>query len=105
GALYVFNNSRDRLDLIRSWNLTERFAPIETLLPASCWAIKRGKPQINTSEGNQLCCFHHLCEAPTLEVPMMARGSLYGLLVFGNDEIDALVRLAGSKRIARALAD
>lgn len=105
GALYVFNNSRDRLDLIRSWNLTERFAPIETLLPASCWAIKRGKPQINSNEGNQLCCFHHLCEAPTLEVPMMARGSLYGLLVFGNDQIDALARLAASKRIARALAD
>jgi len=105
GALYVFNNSRDRLDLIQSWNLTERFAPIETLLPASCWAIKRGKPQINNRESDQLCCFHHLCDAPTLEVPMMARGSLYGLLVFANDGIDAEARLVQAKRIARALAD
>lgn len=105
GALYVFNNSRDRLDLIQSWNTHERFTPVETLLPSSCWAIKRGKPHINASDGAGLRCFHHLCSSPTIEIPMMARGSLFGLLLLTNDAVDGVDRLNNVRRIARALAD
>lgn len=105
GALYVFNNSRDRLDLIRSWNLCERFKPSETLLPISCWAIKRGKSHVNDSQGSGLCCFHHLTDCPSIEIPMMARGNLYGLLVLANDTLDAPSQLLEVERIARALAD
>lgn len=105
GALYVFNNSRDRLDLIRSWNARDDFKPTETLLPGSCWAIKRGKPHINENEVGSLTCFHHLCDAPAIEIPMMARGSLYGLLVLSVGGENAVERLNGIHKIARALAD
>jgi len=48
-ALYIFNNSRDRLDLAGSWNMPEDYRPAETLAPSNCWTLKRGKPHINTS--------------------------------------------------------
>ncbi|MEO7222135.1 MAG: hypothetical protein ABIY37_06650, partial [Devosia sp.] len=45
GALYVFNNSRDRLVLSTSWG-REGEAPQETIPPDQCWALKRGKPHL-----------------------------------------------------------
>ena len=105
GALYIFNNSRDRLDLARSWNASPGFRPAETLLPSNCWALKRGKPHINDPYSHTLCCMHHLDETATVEVPMMARGSVYGLLVLGIESEDAFDRLMEVRRLGRALAD
>lgn len=105
GALYVFNNSRDRLDLIRSWNFGENDEPVETLLPETCWAIKRGKPHFNDQQEGSLNCFHHQCELPSVEIPMMARGTLFGLLILASGHEDAHARLNEVSRIARALAD
>jgi diguanylate cyclase (GGDEF)-like protein len=105
GALYVFNNSRDRLDLAKSWNTSERFQPSETLLPANCWALKRGKPHINDSHTRTLCCLHHLGAASTVEVPMMARGQVHGLVVLALDAEDAFDQLKEVRRLARAMAD
>lgn len=105
GALYIFNNSRDRLDLARSWNTSPGFRPSETLLPSNCWALKRGKPHINDPHSHTLCCLHHLDETATVEVPMMARGSVYGLLVLGIEAEDAFDRLMEVRRLGRALAD
>ncbi len=105
GALYVFNNSRDRLDLIRSWNVSESIAPIETMLPTTCWAIKRGKTHINSGNAGGLSCFHNLYLSPSIEIPMMARGNLFGLLVFIDEAADAAEGLRDIEKIARALAD
>jgi diguanylate cyclase len=106
GALYIFNNSRDRLDLTGSWNMPEEHRPAETLAPSNCWTLKRGKLHINNPTDNGLCCAHHVGLATTLELPMMARGSVHGLLVFaavGDDE--ATARLAQVHRLGQALAD
>lgn len=105
GALYVFNNSRDRLDLARSWNATPGFTPAATLMPGNCWALKRGKPHINDPITRTLCCMHHIGEAATVEVPMMARGQVYGLLVLGTEEGGGHERLTSVRRLTRALAD
>ena len=105
GALYVFNNSRDRLDLAKSWNTSEGFQPAETLLPGNCWALKRGKPHINDPSKQTLCCMHQIGTAATVEVPMMARGSVYGLLVLATETADAFDLLMANRRLARALAD
>lgn len=105
GALYVFNASRDRLDLKRKWNETAGFTPGPSLLPANCWALKRGKNHINDRAENTLCCLHHVGEAATLEVPMIARGSIYGLLVLGLECPGAFEQLKDTRRLARALAD
>ena len=106
GALYIFNNSRDRLDLAGSWNLPEDYRPAETLAPSNCWTLKRGKPHINYPLEETLCCVHHAGEAAALELPMMARGSVYGLLVFAvADETGARERLTANAGVGQALAD
>jgi diguanylate cyclase (GGDEF)-like protein len=104
-ALYVFNNSRDRLDLTGSWNMPESFTPAEALNPSNCWALKRGKFHINDPGSHTLCCAHHNSRAATIEIPMMARGSVYGLLVLASDAADAERELRAIQRLGRALAD
>lgn len=105
GALYVFNNSRDRLDLAKAWNRSEGFDPASSLLPGNCWALKRGKPHINDAHSGTLCCMHQLGSASTVEVPMMARGQVFGLLILALEGQDVFDELKGVRRIARALAD
>ncbi len=105
GALYVFNNSRDRLDLAKTWNLCDGFEPMETLLPGNCWALKRGKPHINAPGSQTLCCMHHLNTCATVEVPMMARGQVFGLIMLATASDDAHDMLMTVRRVARALAD
>jgi diguanylate cyclase (GGDEF)-like protein len=106
GALYVFNNSRDRLDLAKSWNISEGFRPGDALLPGNCWALKRGKPHINDPATATLCCMHHIGAAATIEVPMMARGQVHGLIVLSLEEdAQALERLRGVRRLTTAMAD
>ena len=105
GALYVFNNSRDRLDLAKAWNVSENFDPAATLLPGNCWALKRGKPHINDASSDTLCCMHDIGSVATVEVPMMARGQVFGLLVLAYDGAEAFQNLKGIRRVTRALAD
>jgi diguanylate cyclase (GGDEF)-like protein len=105
GALYVFNNSRDRLDLSKEWNICNGFEPSETLLPSNCWALKRGKPHINDASQGTLSCLHHLGSAATVEVPMIARGQVHGLLMLASDQEGAFDTLMSVRRVARALAD
>jgi diguanylate cyclase (GGDEF)-like protein len=105
GALYVFNNSRDRLDLAKSWNASDGFGPSDTLLPGNCWALKRGKPHINDPQTGTLCCMHHLGSAATIEVPMMARGQVHGLIVLALEAENALRQIKAMRRLARAMAD
>ena len=103
GALYVFNNSRDRLDLAISWSLHSEFAPAEALVPDNCWALKRGKPHINDPDSGTLCCMHHAGEIATMELPMTARGTIYGLLMLATPEGGTKLKNVG--RVGRALAD
>ncbi|MBV1918470.1 MAG: GGDEF domain-containing protein [Sphingomonadaceae bacterium] len=105
GALYVFNNSRDRLDLAKEWNVCAGFEPAETLIPGNCWALKRGKPHINDGGTHTLCCMHHIGTAATVEVPMIARGQVHGLLMLAIDEQGAFDKLMAVRRVGRALAD
>ena len=105
GALYVFNNSRDRLDLAKTWNFGEQEALPDSLLPSSCWALKRGKPHINSAQSHTLSCMHATGRGSTVEVPMMARGKVFGLLIFGIDAENGFDRLMDVRRLGRALAD
>ena len=104
-TLYIFNNSRDRLDLAGSWGLPEDYQAPESLAPSNCWALKRGKAHINDPARGTLCCAHHGGMAATLEMPMMARGSVYGLLMFASREEQPGDVLPGISRLCQALAD
>jgi len=104
-ALYTFNNSRDRLDLVGHWAMPDGAAVPAMLAPTTCWALKRGKFHINDAPSKTLCCAHHTPGLSTIEIPMIARGSIYGLLVFGTDQPDAFDRLRRLQRLGRMLAD
>jgi len=105
GALYVFNNSGDRLELSTSWGRSETAPLEETIAPSDCWAIKRGKLHLNLIEDNALCCDHRHSPAATMEIPMMARGELYGLLIVEREGVAASSELRAMSDLANALAD
>ena len=103
GALYVFNNSRDRLVLSTSWGHDEQVQ--ESIAPDQCWALKRGKPHLNRAAGSKLCCEHHHGEGTVLEIPMIARGEIMGLFQLFAASEDAEARLEGVTGLASAIAD
>jgi diguanylate cyclase (GGDEF)-like protein len=103
GALYVFNSSRDQLDLANTWSPFDGFVPAEALAPDNCWALKRGKPHVNDPRSGTLCCMHHAGEAATIEFPMAARGTVYGLLMLATPQ--GAAELKSVARVGRALAD
>ena len=104
GALFVFNNSRDRLDLSTSWNLPDTHTPPEFISPSACWALKRGKAHVNGGSGS-LRCDHQRFDGVILEIPMAARGEFYGLLCFAAHGPEAEARIAEVNGMATALAD
>lgn len=110
GALYVFNNSRDRMDLSVQWGWPEGAQPPESISPSQCWALKRGKSHTNEVGPHCLRCEHHADDLLILEIPMMARGEVYGLLnvlAAGDDaerQIGEVAALAGAIADAMSLA-
>lgn len=105
GALYVFNNSRDRLELSASWHWPDAETLRPMLAPAQCWALKRGKPHINADSRGALCCEHHLGSATVLELPMTAHGEIQGMLKIATDLPDAAAELTRIQPLATAIAD
>ncbi len=105
GALYIFNNSRDRLDCFSYWPKNERSNPVETLLPSNCWALKRGKQHFNNPHNGTLRCDHNNGSHHTLEIPMIARGNVHGLLMLAIEDEDGQAKLQNISRVARALAE
>ncbi len=105
GALYVFNNSRDRLVLSTSWACKDSATLPETIMVSQCWAMKRGKPHINQGGAKALCCEHHVSGVAALEIPMAARGENLGLLQIFADGTDAEARLAAILPLSSALGD
>lgn len=105
GALYVFNNSRDRLILSTTWDRDGFELPPESLGLHQCWALKRGKPHINRPHSRKLCCEHHTVSDYALEIPMMARGEILGLLQVYAAGDEAEQRLIAAQGLAAAIAD
>lgn len=105
GALYVFNNSRDRLVLSTSWHGADDRSLPETIAPNHCWALKRGKQHISRPNGEKLCCEHHSGDDTVLEIPMIARGEILGLLQLHASGADAEARLLQVATMGSALAD
>lgn len=105
GALYVFNNSRDRLELSASWHWPDADPLRPMIAPSQCWALKRGKFHLNTGECGALYCEHHLGNAAVLELPMTAHGEIQGMLKIGTMLPDATAQLAQVQPLATAIAD
>ncbi|WP_161956773.1 GGDEF domain-containing protein [Sphingosinithalassobacter portus] len=105
GGLYVFNNSRDRLEMTICWSWPDESPLSPALSPESCWALKRGKHHLNHEGRGTICCEHHHSHLPVLEIPMLAHGEIQGLLKLtppDSQDISALKRIEAT---AEALAD
>ena len=105
GALYVFNNSGDRLELSNFWSIREGVEPVQAIAPTQCWALKRGKAHLNLSGSSALRCAHHGDDDIVLEIPMMARGEVYGLLQIRPSGAEPETDLADAAPVATAIAD
>jgi len=105
GALYVYSNSRDRLDLSTSWRVPEGKALADVITPGICWALKRGKPHINRRDSGALRCTHLEADAAAVEVPMMARGEVYGLIVMQCLDVEAEALFEEAMPVITAIAD
>lgn len=105
GALYIFNNSGDRLELSTHWAFPEGAEPVATISPSQCWALKRGKTHFNFLGAGALRCPHNGEDAILLEIPMMARGEVYGLLQVQASSEKSEEKLEAAAPIATALAD
>lgn len=105
GALYVFNNSRDRLILSTEWNLPDGHKLPEAIGLSHCWALKRGKKHINRPGSGHLCCDHDVGSHDTLEIPMIARGEILGLFQVHAPAGSPPEALDQITEIATAIAD
>jgi diguanylate cyclase (GGDEF)-like protein len=109
GLLYVFNNSRDRLDLAIEWGQPASEPVPAHIAPDACWALKRGKPHLNEMRPNALRCNHNNPgggnQSTSLEIPIVARGEVHGLLALQGDVIGRPDTLQRLQPIAVALAD
>lgn len=106
GAFYVFNNSRDRLDLLTAWPGGDGPAPAvpEHVAPQDCWALKRGRPHGCGTSGGLRCDHATMPQGCAMCIPMQARGEVYGLLQLLPQA--GHLDLEGTRgELARALAD
>lgn len=104
GALYVFNNSHDRLDLAVQWGVRATEL-VDHMAPSACWALKRGKAHLNDTATGMLRCLHCGGDWTTLDIPMTARGQLFGMLQIAAVGPAAAARLEEARPVAEAVGD
>ncbi|QOY94775.1 diguanylate cyclase [Massilia sp. UMI-21] len=89
GAVYLYRNSRDILELKASWG-TPGEVPA-TLSPGDCWGLRLGKVHV-ASRHHDLCCDHGEAWLAAHEtqtcVPMISQGDVIGVLVIAADRGD-----------------
>jgi len=87
GAIYLYRNSRDLLELKASWGLTDE-APA-TMAPGDCWGLRLGKVHVATPQ-HDLCCDHGAAwlarHATQTCIPMISQGDVIGVLVVAGEQ-------------------
>lgn len=79
GALYIYANSRNTLDLATSWGTAPDFAT--HIAPDDCWALRRGRAYAFGQKPIEFPCDHvHDSATPYFCLPIIAHGETIGLL-------------------------
>lgn len=87
GALFIYSNSRDVLDLSVSWG---DMPPPDYIEPNDCWALRRGRAyQFGTEDIEFPCGHYHNDVASSFCLPLLAHGETIGMLWCHSDETDA----------------
>lgn len=83
GALYLFNPSRNNLELISKWGAFPEEPEVQAIIPDECWALKKGAP--HTSEHWEGLRCPHIPKSFVRGnrcIPLSAKGLTLGLLCF-----------------------
>ncbi|MGJ5141998.1 diguanylate cyclase [Bradyrhizobium oligotrophicum] len=110
GALYIYADSRDVLELAAEWNGT---LPTRTLHPDDCWSLRRGHVYVHGTSEVEFRCdhVHHETNENYCCIPILAHGETVGLLHVaynfdGRDTAaEAKARFADRARLALACAE
>ncbi|MEM9180399.1 MAG: diguanylate cyclase [Pseudomonadota bacterium] len=87
GALYIYSNSRDVLDLAVAWG--ESPSP-DFMEPDECWALRRGRAYHYGVEEIEFPCGHYHEEVTSsFCLPLLAHGETIGMLWCHTDEEQA----------------
>lgn len=87
GALYIYSNSRDVLDLAIGWGDSP---PPDYIEPDDCWALRRGRAYHYGTEDIEFPCGHyHEDVSSSFCLPLLAHGETIGMLWCHSDAIDA----------------
>lgn len=112
GAIYLFRESRDSLDLLARWG---EHTLAESVVPEECWSLRRGQPYRPPGSQAELRCEHvRQVDGPSAYfcLPMMVEGGALGLLhvVLADEsaaagEADALFARRMSEQLGLVLAN
>lgn len=78
GALYVFGNSPNLLDLVAEWGNT--VPPATMFTTDHCWALHQGQRYLVSDPKTSVFCQHINHAKPYVCLPMMAHGEVLALL-------------------------
>ncbi|WP_157271337.1 diguanylate cyclase [Azohydromonas aeria] len=83
GAIYLFRNSADQLELAARWGAGP--SPCAVMAPSACWGLRLGQVHRSGGSAAELRCLHcHPAPANTAEVrlclPLTAYGEVLGLM-------------------------
>lgn len=88
GTLFIYRNSRDRLEPLASWGGD---AAPGSLAPSDCWALRRGRTHTYGGQLVNVSCRHRseaAGESASVCLPLLAHGETLGLLHVRFPDID-----------------
>ncbi|RYE73966.1 MAG: GGDEF domain-containing protein, partial [Oxalobacteraceae bacterium] len=111
GAVYLYRNSRDALELNASWNLTDKAPP--AIARDECWCLRLGKIHVATAQ-HDLFCDHGTPwigkYASQTCVPMISQGDVVGVLMVlddrhENNQSDSMHIIALAEQLSLAISN
>lgn len=106
GTVYRMRHSQDHAEVAIDWGM-HHAQSTETLMPESCWALRRGQPHLVEDATGGRCA--HVCEpdmagAATACIPLSAQGVQLGLLYLSDDDTGFLSRIDIIEAVAEQLS-
>jgi diguanylate cyclase (GGDEF)-like protein len=102
-SLFVYNNSRDQLRRSAGWGDVAEGR--DGFAPADCWAIRKGKAQVNHAERSVQCAHAGEGHGASLCLPITARGQTVGLLSIAGAPLAAIEEGGEVHRMASTLCE
>lgn len=111
GTIYRTRHSQDHAEAAAHWG-THRAPSPDSLLPESCWALRRDQPHLSPDAGAARC--PHVAapaqgEVATACIPLSAQGTQVGLLYLSDDDAGFLARIdiieAAAEQLSMALSN